>query len=101
MDLTCCSQGQCTENIVCQGNKGIGDYCYVSDECMSGYCDTNNNICVGKKVDVITKDAKNVWLLSGCGIFVSIVIFFCMRRWFNNIFYGSEESELNNSNSGE
>ena len=81
VDLMCCSQGQCTESIVCQGNKGIGDYCATSDECMSSYCDTQNNICVSKQVLDTQSDMK-VWVLSICGVILALLIFVCMRRWY-------------------
>ena len=39
----CCSQGYCTDNIVCQGNKSVGDTCSHSYECLSDYCE--NKTC--------------------------------------------------------
>lgn len=35
----CCSDGHCTESIVCRGNKATGDYCDDDTECVTRYCD--------------------------------------------------------------
>lgn len=52
----CCSQGYCTDKIVCDGNKIINDTCTYSSECMTDFCDPLNNICVQKPLDIRTID---------------------------------------------
>ena len=43
---SCCSEGHCTQDLVCKGgNKIIGDYCDKSSECNTKYCDLTKNTC--------------------------------------------------------
>ena len=36
----CCSEGHCTQDLVCkEANKIIGDYCDENSECITNYCD--------------------------------------------------------------
>ena len=42
----CCSSNICTEAIVCEGNKLLGDYCDHNGECLSELCDTTNSKCI-------------------------------------------------------
>ena len=41
----CCSSNLCTEAIVCEGNKLLGDYCDTDTECLSELCDQETNKC--------------------------------------------------------
>ncbi len=34
----CCSEGHCTDKVVCDGNKGVWDYCDSNSECLTNYC---------------------------------------------------------------
>ena len=40
----CCSSNLCTEAIVCEGNKLLGDYCDYNTECLSELCE--NKTCI-------------------------------------------------------
>ena len=40
----CCSSNLCTEAIVCEGNKLLGDYCDYDSECLSELCE--NKTCI-------------------------------------------------------
>lgn len=42
----CCSSNLCTEAIVCEGNKLLGDYCDHDTECLSEMCDIHSNKCI-------------------------------------------------------
>ena len=41
----CCSEGYCTSNIVCEGNKNVGDTCDFNSECVTDNCHTHDHIC--------------------------------------------------------
>lgn len=34
----CCSEGYCTHEIVCEGNKVAGEFCDRNEECISEFC---------------------------------------------------------------
>ena len=42
----CCSSNLCTESIVCEGNKLLGDYCDHGTECLSQLCDPITQKCI-------------------------------------------------------
>ena len=41
----CCSEGFCTHDVVCQGNKVNGDYCDKDSECLTRHCNMKINEC--------------------------------------------------------
>ena len=46
LNTGCCSSNLCTEAIVCEGNKLLGDYCDHNDECLSELCEQNEHKCI-------------------------------------------------------
>jgi hypothetical protein len=41
----CCSNGRCTDNVVCQGFKKDGDICTSGSECESQFFQVQKNQC--------------------------------------------------------
>ena len=44
----CCSEGYCTQSVVCDANKIIGDVCDTGTECITTYCDSISKTCQAK-----------------------------------------------------
>ena len=59
----CCSFGQCTNGLICEGEKINGDTCEAESECASGHCIKDK--CRSKK------DA-GAW---GVVILISVIVF--------------------------
>jgi hypothetical protein len=62
-DRMCCSFGQCTNGLICQGEKISGDSCENESECSSGHCVRDK--CRGKK-------DTGAW---GVVILISVIVF--------------------------
>lgn len=78
----CCSQGYCTDSIVCEGNKVLGDNCSQSAECQSDYCNYNNLICMAMP-DI--KDAgkkSTLWVVCTILVISGICLIICLRKWW-------------------
>lgn len=81
----CCSFGQCTHEIVCEGNKNILDNCDISSECFgdlvcqSGFC---HNATASKS----SSESKNkdqwtiVILVSFLVLIISQLISVCLSK---------------------
>merc|ERR1712226_1238543 len=83
---SCCSQGYCTDNIVCEGNKSIGDVCDHSWECMSGYCEPALLVCMANNQAIKLESDKYIWLMAIIFVGLALMIFICLRKWFTNRF---------------
>jgi hypothetical protein len=75
---SCCSEGYCTHDIVCQGNKVVGDNCDTNEECISSFC--FNNECQVKAI------MFPVWMwiliisITCAAVIVLTIAFFCLRN---------------------
>ena len=75
----CCSEGYCTHEIVCHGNKVAGDVCSLNEECISSFC--FNGECQVKAIIF----PLWVWVLIGviCVISLIMIVFgYCCIKQF-------------------
>lgn len=100
----CCSQGYCTDTIVCAGNKSTGDTCTHSSECLTDYCDASNLVCRTKPdLSISTQPTQNIWIIIILLAFFAVLIFICIRKWFAQKLcqYGDSEDRYTRGHSDE
>jgi len=90
----CCSQGYCTDAIVCEGNKSIGDTCTQSQECISDYCDSNHLVCMAKPDIDNGKKESNFWIMAMILIFLAVILFFCLRKWIQKKLFSQDNDYI-------
>ena len=74
----CCSQDYCTQAIVCEGNKSIGDTCSDSSECLTDYCDKAVGRCLIRVEDSVLEPVSR-WILFAMITFTIIFSLYCCK----------------------
>ena len=79
----CCSEGYCTHDVVCDGNKVIGDVCDEHSECLTRYCDPVLKVCAVKPAS-----EKLRWVgivsISVSGLVVLLFLAYCCKVWVSS-----------------
>ena len=90
----CCSQGQCLDHIICQGNKVLGDTCSIGSECQSSYCDSSSSICMNEPSihHLMTKSAVSVLCLAVIILGFCLIYCLCCRSNQRGKWLGREDN---------
>lgn len=89
----CCSEGYCTDNVVCLGYKATGDTCDVGTECLTTYCDITTKTC--NTLPIITQNWNYIeiiaFILGGIVLIMFASYCYFKRRAFHSNHYEERE----------